>query len=280
MTIASASAFRSAASSALARSLSITASIPTRRRPGRNRLVRVHDRDPAASGADHDRAGLEQDLDRLQSEDPLRKRRRNDAPHALAVGLERPALLRGQLVGLRGGVDRPDRLRRIAERGVVRVDLDLGEERREALLERQRRCRAPAGSGSRSSHRSARRAGRAGTRATSLYAAPWSASRPTCGPFPCETTSSCSSATGASASHAARAFARWFSAVSGSPRRSKAFPPRATTTLTLSSQASGHGVILHCATSAEHHPVRAIRVFTPRRLREWSTQPASPPSRP
>jgi hypothetical protein len=43
-------------------------------------------------------------------------------------------------------------------------------------------------------------------------------------------TSSCSSASGASALHAVRALARWFSAVSGSPRRSSAFPPSATTT--------------------------------------------------
>src|SRR5213592_2176464 len=65
---------------------------------------------------------------------------------------------------------------------------------------------------------------------TSVYAEPCSASRPTCGPLPCEMTSSCSSATGASALHATRAFARWFSAVSGSPRRSRAFPPSAATT--------------------------------------------------
>ena len=57
------------------------------------------------------------------------------------------------------------------------------------------------------------------------------------GPFPCEMTRSCSSATGASALHAARALARWFSAVSGSPRRSSALPPSATTTRTFSPRA-------------------------------------------
>ena len=41
---------------------------------------------------------------------------------------------------------------------------------------------------------------------TSVYAEPCSASSPTCGPFPCEITSSCSSASGASALQAIRAF--------------------------------------------------------------------------
>src|SRR3954469_12332678 len=46
-------------------------------------------------------------------------------------------------------------------------------------------------------------------------------------------TSSCSSASGASAAQATRAFARWFWAVRGCPRRSSAFPPRAATTRTV-----------------------------------------------
>ena len=71
-----------------------------------------------------------------------------------------------------------------------------------------------------------------GYTSTAVYAEPCRASSPTCGPFPCEITSSCSSATGARAAQAAWAFARWFSAVSGSPRRSSAFPPSATTTRT------------------------------------------------
>src|SRR5690242_19693701 len=75
---------------------------------------------------------------------------------------------------------------------------------------------------------------------TSVYAEPWSASRPTCGPLPCEMTSSCSRATGASALQATRAFARWFSAVSGSPRRRSAFPPSATTTRTSFAEGRDH----------------------------------------
>src|SRR3954452_10895985 len=75
-----------------------------------------------------------------------------------------------------------------------------------------------------------------GYTSTSVYASPSSASSPTCGPFPCAITSSCSSAIGASAAHAVRTLVRWFSAVSGSPRRSSAFPPRATTTRTSALQ--------------------------------------------
>src|SRR4051794_10051013 len=76
---------------------------------------------------------------------------------------------------------------------------------------------------------------------TSRYAAPCSARRPTCGPLPCDTTSSCSSATGASASAATRMFSRWLSAVMGCPRRSSAFPPSATTTRMLGGPSVGHG---------------------------------------
>jgi len=54
---------------------------------------------------------------------------------------------------------------------------------------------------------------------------------PICGPFPCEMISSCRSAIGARWSHATRTLAHWFSTVIGWPRRSSAFPPRATTTL-------------------------------------------------
>ena len=41
---------------------------------GRRRLVRVHDRDAAAAGADHHAAPFEKPLERLEPEDPLRQR--------------------------------------------------------------------------------------------------------------------------------------------------------------------------------------------------------------
>src|SRR6478736_6779998 len=68
-----------------------------------------------------------------------------------------------------------------------------------------------------------------GYASTSSYAAAWRASSPTCGPFPCEMTSSLPSAMGASCWAATRTFARCASAVIGWPRRSSALPPRATT---------------------------------------------------
>ena len=93
--------------------------------------------DAAAARADHDAAAVEHPLDRAMLEDAQRLRRRHDAPQAVAVGLEHPAAVGGELVGLRGGVERADRLRRIAERRIVGVDLDHREQRRERLVERQ-----------------------------------------------------------------------------------------------------------------------------------------------
>src|SRR3954471_14226009 len=75
---------------------------------------------------------------------------------------------------------------------------------------------------------------------TAVYAEPCSASRPTCGPLPCEITSSCSSATCASALQAVRAFSRWFSALRAWPRRRSALPPSATTTRTSAPQGGDH----------------------------------------
>src|SRR3954469_24658988 len=63
----------------------------------------------------------------------------------------------------------------------------------------------------------------------SAYAAACSESRPTCGPLPCPITSWFSAAIGASASAAMRTLRRCASAVIGSPRRSNALPPSATT---------------------------------------------------
>src|SRR6201989_3046531 len=65
---------------------------------------------------------------------------------------------------------------------------------------------------------------------TSVYAAAWSASRPTWGPLPWQSRSWCSCATAARAGAADRTLRRWFSAVIGSPRLSRALPPSATTT--------------------------------------------------
>ena len=62
--------------------------------------------------------------DRPDLEDPLRQRRRDDAPPLVAVRLDRPALLGGQALGVAPLVDRADELGRVAERRVVRVDLD------------------------------------------------------------------------------------------------------------------------------------------------------------
>jgi hypothetical protein len=128
VTIASASARRSRASSALD-----AHQFP----PGRHRLLCVLDRDAAAPGADHDAPTLEEPLERLEPEDALRQRRGHDAAEAFAVGLEHPALILGEPLGVLLRVDRPDRLRRIGEGGVVGVDLHQREKRRETLLERQ-----------------------------------------------------------------------------------------------------------------------------------------------
>src|SRR6478752_3871030 len=75
---------------------------------------------------------------------------------------------------------------------------------------------------------------------TAVYAEPCSASSPTWGPLPCERTSSCSSAIGASARQAACAFSRWLDADSSCPRRSRALPPRATTTRTSAPERRDH----------------------------------------
>ena len=58
-------------------------------------------RDAAAAGADHHDAVVEQPADRPDLEDPLRRRRRDDAAEVVAVALEHPALLGGERLGLR-----------------------------------------------------------------------------------------------------------------------------------------------------------------------------------
>ena len=97
----------------------------------------VHGGDAAAARADHDAAALEHPLDRAILEDPQRLRRRHDAAQVAAVGPEHPTALGHELVGLRRGVERADRLRRVAERGIGGIDLDHREQRRERLLGRQ-----------------------------------------------------------------------------------------------------------------------------------------------
>ena len=222
------SASSSRASSSLARSLSITASTPTsvRSAPGV-----VHRRDAAAAGADHDRAVLEQPADRPDLEDPPRPRRRarpaaSCAPSGLTTQpfsaasavAPRPRRRSGRRTSSdRRTPGRPGRPRPSSGSSPAASRTAAG-------------CRAPARAGSRSSPRSPRRGRRAGRARRPCTPSACSASRPTCGPLPCERTSSCSAAIRASARAADRTLARWRSAVIGSPRRSRALPPRATTT--------------------------------------------------
>jgi hypothetical protein len=70
-------------------------------------------------------------------EDPYRGRRRDDAAPAIAVELERPAMLSLEPAGLGLVVHGTDELRRLTERGIVGVDFDHGEDRRERHLEGQ-----------------------------------------------------------------------------------------------------------------------------------------------
>src|SRR4051794_36015690 len=67
------------------------------------------------------------------------------------------------------------------------------------------------------------------------------ANMPTCGPLPWVSTSSCSSASGASAPTARTALARWTAASGFSPRCNSAFPPNATTMRTMASSSSERG---------------------------------------
>ncbi len=100
----------------------------------RDRGVGVHHGDATAAGAGDDRVVLEQPLDRLDAEDPSRRRRGDHTAHVVAVRFECPALVRGQGLGLGLGVDRADGLGRVAERGVVLVDLDHGQQGSDPLV--------------------------------------------------------------------------------------------------------------------------------------------------
>ena len=99
-------------------------------------LRQVHRRDASAAGADHDRARLEQLLDRPDLEDALGQRRGHHAAPVLAVLLDRPALLGREPPRDVLGVDRPDELRGVLHRRVVGVDLGHREDRGDRLLER------------------------------------------------------------------------------------------------------------------------------------------------
>src|SRR4029077_17800740 len=59
------------------------------------------------------------------------------AANPCAFWLEHPVLLPGQPLRLVLVVDRPDRLRRVREGRIIRVDLDERQQRGEALLERK-----------------------------------------------------------------------------------------------------------------------------------------------
>ena len=191
----------------------------------------VGGRDAAAAGADDDAALLEQPADRSVLEDALRCRRRHDAAHAVAVGLEGPAAVGRELVGLVGGVQRPDRLGRVGERRIVGVDLDHREQRRERLLERQPVAELLLDRGSRSSPASRRRARRAASRARPRRRLPRAPADRSAGRCRARSRARAAPRSARDDRTPRRRSSRWFSTVIGSPRRSSALPPSATTTL-------------------------------------------------
>ena len=128
------SASTSRASSSLARSLSITASTPTR---VRSPSGCVHRGDPAAPRTDHDDVLVQEPSDRPDLEDALGFGRGHHPAPFVAVLLEDPSLLGGQTVGLGLVVDGTHELGRVAERRIGRVDLDHRQDRRERHLQRQ-----------------------------------------------------------------------------------------------------------------------------------------------
>jgi hypothetical protein len=80
------------------------------------------DRNSAAAAGDRERPGIEEGADRVELDDLARVRRRNDAAVAAArVGDDLPAAVALELLRLRLRIERPDRLRRLLEGGVVRV---------------------------------------------------------------------------------------------------------------------------------------------------------------
>ena len=122
-----------AASRALARSLSMTTSAPTSVRVPGSYIVGMPPppvQITTAPCSSSQRIGRISKI-RFGSGEATTRR------HLSPSGLIGPALLGGQLVGLGLVVDRADELGRVLERGIVRVDLDHRQERRERPLDRQ-----------------------------------------------------------------------------------------------------------------------------------------------
>ncbi len=171
-----------AASSAEQRSLSITASMPTRRPFARATGM------PPPPPAITTTPPVEQAADVVELDDLERLRARDHAPPAAARRRAPTSQPRSsaQAPARRLVVERADRLRRVRERRVVRVDDDAGQHRRGGHV-RIAVPPASAAAGSRArpgSSRRARRSGSAGTWSARRIAAAARA-RPTCGPLPC-----------------------------------------------------------------------------------------------
>ena len=77
------------------------------------------DGDAAAAGADDDASGSEEPFDRVQLDDRLRLRRRDDTSEVVPVACDRPAAALRELPCFTLGVDGTDRLRRVQEGGIV-----------------------------------------------------------------------------------------------------------------------------------------------------------------
>ena len=149
----------------------------------------VHRGNAAAARADDDRALLEQPLDRAVLEDPGRRRGGDDATPALTVEPELPAVLCLQLSRVRLVVARPYELRWVVEGWVVGIDLDHGQDRRERNLERQQVAELLLDE---VADHSLRLGGEDVQRIGLDLRVRWppcSASSPTCGPLPWESTS-------------------------------------------------------------------------------------------
>ena len=195
----------------------MTASTPTswRSAPGR-----VHRRDAAAAGADHDRAVLEQPADRPDLEDPLAAAATATTRRQLvAVGLDHPALLGGQRVAPRPR-RRPGRRTWSGRRTPGRPGRprpSSGSSR--AAARSAAGCPAPARGGSRSSPRSRAPRTSSGYASTSLYAARLQRQQADLRAVAVRDDELVlRRRRAASAGAATRTLARWCSAVIGSPR--------------------------------------------------------------
>ena len=168
--------------------------------------------------------------DRGQLERSDGRRRRHHAPPAAGVRRDGEAALGREAPGGRLVEQRPDRLRRVRQRRVVRPRSRSasagsrtgvrGSALRERLLDEV------------ADHALALRADarRAGTAAPTRPAPLSFSSSPTCGPLPCVTIDLVLARSAAPAPPPRRAaLARWFGALIASPRRDSALPPSATT---------------------------------------------------